>query len=169
MKGFVRQAVWVLSRSPFTHPPPIWKERSFIKYIYQSSKSRSGKNFDLLSLIRRKWLLRTWRQAKPEAADLSSTPRQSLSLSLSFGGCGSISNGGWLFWLMVVGWFWLKVVGWSGCGCEIWDGLKSGYGLWVVGVRFVAMDRSHQRRRWYWLWWLMLWCFFFFFFFFFFV
>ena len=39
----------------------------------------------------------------------------SISLSLFFGG--------WLFWLLVVGWFWLMVVGWSGCGCEIWDGL----------------------------------------------
>ena len=31
----------------------------------------------------------------------------------------------------------------------------------VVGVRFVAVDGSHQRHRRYWLWWLMLWCFFF--------
>ena len=48
----------------------------------------------------------------------------------------SLSFGGWLFWLLLVGWFWLMVVGWSGCGCEIWDGyeiwdgLRSGCGLW---------------------------------------
>ena len=55
----------------------------------------------------------------------------------------SLFFGGWLFWLLLVGWFWLMVVGWSGCGCEIWDDLRSGYGLWewdcVVGVRFMAM------------------------------
>ena len=42
-----------------------------------------------------------------------------ISLSLSFGG--------WLFWLLVVGWFWLIVVGWSGLGCEIWVDI----GVWV--------------------------------------
>ena len=43
----------------------------------------------------------------------------SISLSLSFGG--------WLFWLLVVGWFWLMVVGWSSFGCEIWVDI----GVWV--------------------------------------
>ena len=43
----------------------------------------------------------------------------SISLSLSFGG--------WLFWLLVVGWFWLMVVGWSGFWCEIWVDI----GVWV--------------------------------------
>ena len=62
----------------------------------------------------------------------------------------SLFFGGWLFWLLVVGWFWLMVGGWLGCGCEIWDGyeiwdgLRSGCGLWewdcVVGVRFVAVE-----------------------------
>ena len=42
-----------------------------------------------------------------------------ISLSLFFGG--------WLFWLLVVGWFWLTVVGWSGCGCEILVDI----GVWV--------------------------------------
>ena len=42
-----------------------------------------------------------------------------ISLSLFFGG--------WLFWLLVVGWFWLTVVGWSGCGCEILVNI----GVWV--------------------------------------
>ena len=111
MKGFVRQAVWVLGRFSFARPPSIRKEKAFIKYIYQSSGLRSRENFDLLSLINRKWLLRMWRWAKPGAADLSSFHPSLISLSLSFGGCGSVSNGGWLFWLIVVGWFWLKVVG----------------------------------------------------------
>ena len=44
----------------------------------------------------------------------------------------SLSFGGWLFWLLVVGWFWLIVVGWSGYGCEIWDG----YEILVDGVFF---------------------------------
>ena len=61
-----------------------------------------------------------------------------LSLSLSFGGCGSVFNGGWLFWLMVVSWFWLKVVGWSDCGCEIWDGLRSGCGCEICGCGWVS-------------------------------
>ena len=39
----------------------------------------------------------------------------------------SLSLGGWLFWLLLVGWFWLMVVGWSGCGCEIWVDI----GVWV--------------------------------------
>ena len=52
----------------------------------------------------------------------------------------SLSFGGWLFWLLVVGWFWLIVVGWSGCGCEIWDG----YEILVDGVFFWC-------RGWYWL------------------
>ena len=50
------------------------------------------------------------------------------SFSLSLGGCGSVSNGGWLFWLLEVGWFWLMVVGWSsGMGSAV---LFCGYG-WV--------------------------------------
>ena len=48
-----------------------------------SMRPRSGENFDLLSLIRRKWLLRMWRWAKPGAADLSSLHTSSISLSLS--------------------------------------------------------------------------------------
>ena len=99
------------------------------------NEAEIGWNFGLLSLIRR-------------------------SLSLSLGGCGSISNGGWLFWLLVVGWFWLKVVGWSGCGCEIWDGLRLGCGCEICGyvvfiwVFFFFLFGGSNG----WYWWLVLFC-----------
>ena len=48
-----------------------------------STRPRLGKNFGLLSLIRRKWLRRTWRRAKPRVADLSSFHTSLISLSLS--------------------------------------------------------------------------------------
>ena len=70
--------------------------------------------------------------------------------------------------LIVSGWL-ILVEGGGLIGLWVWDFGWSQIGLWVwdqvVGVRFVAVDGSYQRRHQYWLWWLMLWCFFFFFFF----
>ena len=71
--------------------------------------------------------------------DGSPTPLLPISFSLSFGMGLMGSNGGWLFWLMVVGWFWLKVVGWLGCGCEIWDGLRLGCGCEIYGYGWVSL------------------------------
>ena len=58
-------------------------------------------------------------EATPITAIVTAALISLISLSLSFGG--------WLFWLVVVGWFWLTVVGWSGCGCEILVDI----GVWV--------------------------------------
>ena len=65
---------------------------------------------------------------KPLRSSTSSSPLSSPSSS-PFRSCRSlsVSLGGWLFWLLLVGWFWLMVVGWSGCGCEIWVDI----GVWV--------------------------------------
>ena len=85
---------------------------------------------------------------KPSSSPKSKT-RKAIVIALQSHRSVSLFFGGWLFWLLLVGWFWLMVVGWSGCGCEIWDGYeiwdgpRSGCGLWewdwVVGVRFVAV------------------------------
>ena len=67
-------------------------------------------------------------EAIPINAIVITTPISPISLSLVFGG--------WLFWLLVVGWFWLMVVGWSGCGCEIW--VDIGVWVWVDRVLIVV-------------------------------
>ena len=69
-----------------------------------------------------------WAIVEPSSS-LSNLADLSLSLSLS------LSFGGWLFWLLLVGWdLWIGVdvgfgsaliwvLGWR-CGCEIWDGWR---------------------------------------------
>ena len=66
----------------------------------------------------------------------SSTSSSSSSLPLQSHRSLFFFFGGWLFWLLVVGWFWLMVVGWSGCGCEIW--VDIGVWVWVDRVLIVV-------------------------------